>query len=67
MADDSWRPQNAFADVVAQEEKHKTQKQGRLCPEGKPLFYHCSCGRHGRTRIENQTSLGILGGGRTEI
>lgn len=27
MADNSWRPQNVFADVVAQEEKHKAQNQ----------------------------------------
>lgn len=25
MTDNSWRPQNVFADVVAQEEKHKAQ------------------------------------------
>lgn len=25
MADNSWRPQNVFADVVAQEEKYKAQ------------------------------------------
>ncbi len=57
MTDNSWRPQNVFADAVAQEEKHKAENLENYVRKEN----HCSISAFVVTWMDENRNLNLFG------